>query len=104
MSNASSPRWPHLPPGWSVTYVELPVGGGEFYLAEDLLQAHHLEYGLLADLGWYGDADTGHGLFRMYLFEGDFAGKELEQRTARTLEEALAEFDHMLAKHTARGR
>jgi hypothetical protein len=93
-----------LPAGWIVEYNDFrevdPPGGsvGSDWLREDLLQLKHAATGILIDVGWYGEGDSGE--FAVYIKEGDFHGKCLGELRSRDRQHVVAEVERLLLAHS----
>jgi len=80
---------PH-PWGWTPTFVDPSLGEDIWESKEDLLQLHHGQLNRLADLGWYRDQ------YRILVFQGDFHGQQLAERSAVSRFEALSALREVL--------
>lgn len=71
-----------VPAGWTIAYCDPTLASDEWEAKEDLLQLRHPGLDRLVDLGWYRDR------FRICVFQGDFQGALLSERTARDVRAA----------------
>lgn len=89
-----------IPAGWVVEYNDLreadasPQSIDAAWLREDLLQLKHLRAGVLVDVGWYGDAESGE--FAVYVQDGDFHGGRLHEFRSRDRLAVVAEIERLL--------
>ncbi len=89
-----------IPAGWVVDYNDLreadpsPQSVAALLLREDLLQLRHPKAGVLVDVGWYGDADSGE--FAVYVQAGNFRGERLHEFRSRDRLVIVAEVERLL--------
>jgi hypothetical protein len=89
-----------IPAGWVVQYNDLreadpsPQSIEALLLREDLLQLRHPKAGVLVDVGWYGDAESGE--FAVYVQAGDFRGDCLHEFRSRERLVVVAEVERLL--------
>jgi hypothetical protein len=89
-----------IPAGWVVEYNDLreadasPLSIDAACLREDLLQLKHPRTGILVDIGWYGDAESGE--FVVYVQDGDFRGRRLHEFRSRDRLSVVAEVERLL--------
>ena len=89
-----------IPAGWVVQYNDFreadpsPQSIDADLLREDLLQLKHPGTGILVDVGWYGDADSGE--FAIYIQKGDFRGKRLHEFRSRDRLLVVTEVERLL--------
>ncbi len=92
-----------IPAGWLVEYNDLreadasPRSIEAAWLREDLLQLKHPRAGLLLDVGWYGDAESGE--FAVYVQDGDFHGRCLHEFRSRDRLSVVAEVERLLRSY-----
>src|SRR4051812_626805 len=89
-----------IPAGWVVEYNDLreadpsPQSIDASLLREDLLQLKHPGTGVLVDVGWYGDAESGE--FAIFVQAGDFRGERLHESRSRDRLVVVAEVERLL--------
>ncbi len=71
-----------------------PQSVAALLLREDLLQLRHPKAGVLVDVGWYGDADSGE--FAVYVQAGNFRGERLHEFRSRDRLVIVAEVERLL--------
>ena len=93
-----------IPAGWIVEYNDFrevdPSGGsaGSDWLREDLLQLKYPAAGILIDVGWYEEGDSGE--FAVYVKEDDFDGKCLGEFRSRDRQHVVAEVERLLLEYS----
>lgn len=89
-----------IPAGWLVGHNDFreadppPSPADADWLREDLLQLKHPKAGILVDVGWYGDVESGE--FAILVHEGDFSGARLHEFRSRDRLEVVAELERLL--------
>ena len=63
-------------------------------LREDLLQLKQIKSGVLVDVGWYGDAESGE--YVIFVQSGDFFGERLHEYRSRDRLGIVAEVERFL--------
>ena len=85
-----------IPVGWSVLYANPTIDTDHWERDEDLLQLHHAALDRLVDLGWYRKE------FAIFVFQGDFHGRQLAEFRTNDQATALTELGALLRKWGAR--
>lgn len=91
-----------IPSGWVVQSNDFreadpsPQSIDALLLREDLLQLKHRKTGVLLDVGWYGDAESGE--FAIYVHQGDFLGESLHEFRSRDRLAVVAEIERSLSQ------
>src|SRR5947209_4319067 len=89
-----------IPAGWVVEYNDFREADPSahsietFLLCEDLLQLRHPKAGLLVDVGWYGNAESGE--FAVFVQAGDFQGDRLHEFRSRDRLVIVVEVERLL--------
>lgn len=94
--------------GWEVSYncglyeidplpEKIPESERWWLFKEDMLQMHHEDRNRMLDLGWCREGDLENGNYALVLYEGDFTGKLLYEKTCNNRLEIVSAIEKILS-------